>query len=74
MSEKRKRNAAKYRAEKGATHELKNIWIPKPDIARLDEVAQREGWIAENGSKAGQMNFQQTIVEVLQVGLKSLGA
>jgi hypothetical protein len=71
---KQKQNAAVYRAKMGADHALKNIWIHKADIARIEALAQKRGWLADTGRNAGQVNFQQAINEILQAGLKCLQA
>jgi hypothetical protein len=65
---------ARHRGKMTVTHEYKHIWIHKADIARIEALAQKRGWLADTGRNAGQVNFQQAINEILQAGLKCLQA
>lgn len=68
------KNQAAYRERMSATHIKRHVWIPKTTLKQLEILAKETGWLASTGRNAGEVNYQQTINEVLQAGLRVLSS
>ena len=54
------------------SHSQHKLWISREDMARLNELAMRQGWVSRVGKKAGQMDLQHTLTQVIAAGLQKL--